>query len=160
GGPGTTVRSSGGVTQTGIRCVPGGERGAPAHDASDSSSFSRLAPHYVLDLAEPGGARAQGAPQGAGSPPAAQLDGSGGGRAKQGCVRIIRTSNVPEVGYAGERRVKWQDLHATKGAAMMRFAGKVAVVTGGNSGIGLATAKAFAREGASVVITGRDEASL
>jgi NAD(P)-dependent dehydrogenase (short-subunit alcohol dehydrogenase family) len=43
---------------------------------------------------------------------------------------------------------------------MNRFDGKVAVVTGGNSGIGLATAKAFAREGASVAITGRDEASL
>jgi len=43
---------------------------------------------------------------------------------------------------------------------MNRFEGKVAVVTGGNSGIGLGVAKAFAREGASVVITGRDEASL
>ena len=43
---------------------------------------------------------------------------------------------------------------------MKRFEGKVAVVTGGNSGIGLAAAKAFAREGASVAITGRDEASL
>jgi len=43
---------------------------------------------------------------------------------------------------------------------MNRFEGKVAVVTGGNSGIGLATAKAFAREGASVVISGRDEATL
>jgi len=43
---------------------------------------------------------------------------------------------------------------------MKQFDGKVAVVTGGNSGIGLATARAFAREGASVVITGRDEASL
>jgi NAD(P)-dependent dehydrogenase (short-subunit alcohol dehydrogenase family) len=41
-----------------------------------------------------------------------------------------------------------------------RFEGKVAVVTGGNSGIGLGAAKAFAREGASVVITGRDEATL
>jgi NAD(P)-dependent dehydrogenase (short-subunit alcohol dehydrogenase family) len=43
---------------------------------------------------------------------------------------------------------------------MNRFEGKVAVVTGGNSGIGLGVAKAFAREGASIVITGRDEASL
>ena len=43
---------------------------------------------------------------------------------------------------------------------MNRFEGKVAVVTGGNSGIGLGVAKAFAREGASVVITGRDEKSL
>ena len=41
-----------------------------------------------------------------------------------------------------------------------RFKGKVAVVTGGNSGIGLGTAKAYAREGASVVITGRDEKTL
>lgn len=43
---------------------------------------------------------------------------------------------------------------------MGRFDGKVALVTGGNSGIGLATAKAFAREGASVAVTGRDEATL
>jgi NAD(P)-dependent dehydrogenase (short-subunit alcohol dehydrogenase family) len=41
-----------------------------------------------------------------------------------------------------------------------RFTGKVAVVTGGNSGIGLATAKAYAREGARVAITGRSEESL
>jgi NAD(P)-dependent dehydrogenase (short-subunit alcohol dehydrogenase family) len=43
---------------------------------------------------------------------------------------------------------------------MNRFEGKTVLVTGGNSGIGLAAAKAYAAEGARVVITGRDAASL
>jgi NAD(P)-dependent dehydrogenase (short-subunit alcohol dehydrogenase family) len=42
----------------------------------------------------------------------------------------------------------------------MKLAGKVALISGGNSGIGLATAKLFAKEGARVVITGRDQATL
>lgn len=41
-----------------------------------------------------------------------------------------------------------------------RFNNKVVVVTGGTSGIGLATAKAFAAEGASVFVTGRRQEAL
>jgi len=43
---------------------------------------------------------------------------------------------------------------------MSKLAGKIAIITGGSSGIGLATAKKFVEEGAYVFITGRRQSEL
>ncbi len=42
----------------------------------------------------------------------------------------------------------------------MRLSGKTALITGGTSGIGLATARRFVQEGAKVAVTGRDESKF
>ena len=43
---------------------------------------------------------------------------------------------------------------------MGKLENKVALITGGNSGIGYATAELFIKEGARVIITGRDQSRL
>jgi NAD(P)-dependent dehydrogenase (short-subunit alcohol dehydrogenase family) len=51
-------------------------------------------------------------------------------------------------------------MHKPKQKSMQRLAGKVAIITGASRGIGAATARFFAREGAAVVLAARDEQAL
>lgn len=62
-------------------------------------------------------------------------------------------------GFIGRNKSRTQQK-SNGGNMAGRLDGKVAIVTGGSSGIGLATAKRFVAEGATVYITGRKQESL
>jgi NAD(P)-dependent dehydrogenase (short-subunit alcohol dehydrogenase family) len=60
----------------------------------------------------------------------------------------------------GPRPTAWPFLTESKENPVSRLKGKVAVVTGGNSGIGLASAQRLQQEGARVAISGRSQKTL
>src|SRR4030081_3025431 len=64
---------------------------------------------------------------------------------------------------AGQQTPQKHVHHTTRkleGQLMARLDGKIAVITGGSSGIGLASAERFVQEGAYVFITGRRQSEL
>jgi NAD(P)-dependent dehydrogenase (short-subunit alcohol dehydrogenase family) len=71
-----------------------------------------------------------------------------------------RNREAQEAAQAPEKSGFWERLAKRMEQNMKRLEGKVAVVTGGNSGIGLATAKRLREEGAHVVIAGRNQKTL
>ena len=59
-----------------------------------------------------------------------------------------------------ELRNAFPQVHEPKERQLSKLRGKIALITGGNSGIGLATALEFVAEGAYVFITGRRQKEL
>jgi NAD(P)-dependent dehydrogenase (short-subunit alcohol dehydrogenase family) len=65
-----------------------------------------------------------------------------------------------KAGQIGLRKSYFRDRSSNGAATLARLDGKVALVTGGNSGIGLAIARRFVAEGARVFISGRRQDHL
>src|SRR5258708_10163953 len=71
---------------------------------------------------------------------------------------VVTTSITPERKYLAQRLQTYNLPIGEK--IMTKLEGKVAIITGGSSGIALATAQRFVAEGAYVYITGRRQSEL
>src|SRR6202049_5187111 len=64
----------------------------------------------------------------------------------------------PTAGHGNSSAARGQPKHRERRERMQELSGQRVLVTGGTAGIGRATAEALAREGARVLISGRNEA--
>jgi len=87
---------------------------------------------------------------------ARKTDKTKAGKVKTG-AKSVPAASARRGGAASRKRSRRQH-DARRGS--QPFEGKVALITGGNRGIGLAIARALALRGASVLITGRDQKAL